>query len=659
MLFTTFFPLCHSQETSGIEVGGIINSNTTWVIENSPYNITTPLLVNSGITLTIEAGVVVYLSDTYLQVDGTLVARGTTEYPISLISTGDGLGEMFSSGTPVITFSSGSSSWNEQSETGSIIENAIITSTQRSHTLYVDQVSPKINNCTIIAKNNTWVIYLESGATTISGCSITAGEWAVAIGVASSDSNINNAKILRNTIKDSGCAIGIFVGSPIVEGNLIINNTGSAISGLGGIRIDGRYTNPIIRKNTIFGNSVGLNIWDTQSPLIENNNIVNNLEYNVYLHEFASDVNVANNWWGTNEISEINQSIRDFKNDFNLGAVNFIPILFEINLDAHSLPLMVDFSFPSESFYVYNQVDFDSSVCYGEYSDVDMYLWDFGDGNITQTTQPTISHRYQTPNDYQIILTIIDEFGFQNSTTKEITILPDNTPPSTNHNYDGTWKDSDFSITLSASDLESGVASVYYKINDGQQRSVSSNGQPQISLEGENNVVEFWSVDVAGNVEAVQEISEIKLDKTNPIIGDPITSPAAEIQADVDVQVSVEVHDSVSGVDEVLLSYSTDDGATWLDISMSFNSTIDTWEANIPGQQIWTNVAYKIIAYDNAGNIVSTDGTGINSYEVIPEFHSWTILLVSVLITIGIIVSKNRLDKHNKSEKQEKNSRKQ
>ena len=498
LLFTAISPVCLAQETSGPEIGGVLNQNTTWTLENSPYTMTSPLLVSSSVTLTIESGVVVYLSDTYLQVDGTLVAQGTPEKPISLISTGTELSGLLSPGTPVITFSSGSVSWNEQTGTGSIIENALITSTQGSHTIYTDHVSPKINNCTIIAQNSSWVIYLESGAATVSGCSITAGEWAVAIGVSSADSNINNAKILKNIIKNAHCGILIGDGSPIVEGNLIFNNTGTINSGSGGIRIDGHYTNPIIRKNTFFENTIGLSIWNTQSPIIENNNIFNSHEYNVYMHECATDINAASNWWGTTVLSEINQSIRDYKNDFNLGTVNFIPILTEVNLNAHSLPLMVDFSFPSESFYVYNPVDFDASACYGEYSSITRYSWDFGDGNLVTSSMTTMDHQYEESNNYQVTLTVTDEFGFKNSTTKTITILPDNTPPSTNHNYDGTWQTSDFIISLSASDTESGLVDTYYRINDGPERCfllmVNQQYLPKMEIILWNFGVSIWQV---------------------------------------------------------------------------------------------------------------------------------------------------------------------
>jgi parallel beta-helix repeat protein len=319
-------------------VGGIITSDTTWTQTNSPYVVTTPLLVDDDVTLTIEPGVVVYLNDTYLQVNGTLFARGTVAEPIFLVSNGTGLRELLSPGTPVIKFSQGSTRWNEQTGVGSIIENAVINTTQGTCTIYVDNVSPKINNCTIINIDGGRVIYLESGAAIISNCSMTTSELSSAITVGSASSNINNAQILGNTIRNCGLGIGIFRGSPLVEGNLVANNMGSKDSGLGGIRIDGYGTSPIIRNNTIAENSVGFNIRDAPSPTIENNNIFDNVDYNIYLKNAESDINATYNWWGTTNVSSINQTIRDFKNDFNLGKVTFVPLLTEPNPETIQIP---------------------------------------------------------------------------------------------------------------------------------------------------------------------------------------------------------------------------------------------------------------------------------------------------------------------------------
>ena len=111
-----------------------------------------------------------------------------------------------------------------------------------------------------------------------------------------------------------------------------MSNLGNKINGAGGIRIDSEGTTPLIRNNTIVGNTVGFNLINSPSPTITFNNIQSNIEYSVYLYASSeSDVNAVFNWWGTTDASAINQSIRDFKNDFNLGVVSFVPFLTELN----------------------------------------------------------------------------------------------------------------------------------------------------------------------------------------------------------------------------------------------------------------------------------------------------------------------------------------
>ncbi|MHA1833446.1 MAG: PKD domain-containing protein, partial [Candidatus Baldrarchaeia archaeon] len=50
------------------------------------------------------------------------------------------------------------------------------------------------------------------------------------------------------------------------------------------------------------------------------------------------------------------------------------------------------------------------------------YTWDFGDGNITTTTNPIITHSYKLPGNYTVTLTVTDSDSLQNSTSKTIQV---------------------------------------------------------------------------------------------------------------------------------------------------------------------------------------------------------------------------------------------
>jgi len=143
-------------------------------------------------------------------------------------------------------------------------------------------------------------------------------------------------------------------------------------------------------------------------------------------------------------------------------------------------------------------------------------------------------------------------------------------------------------------------------------------------------------------------------DTTLPEISIPTHEPEVPGPGE-DVTVSVNVTDADTGVrpNGVTLSYSTDDGETWNNVTMS-KTTGDTYEGIIPGLSAGTQVKYRIIAYDYANNEAVEDNAGqYYVYTVIPEFPTWQIVVLTLLL-IGIIVviakkrqniAKNRRDK--------------
>ena len=72
-----------------IEVCGSISEDTTWTTGNV-YLVTCDVTVNSGVTLTVERGVVVkFNSGRWLAVNGSLLTQGTDEYGVIFTSWRD------------------------------------------------------------------------------------------------------------------------------------------------------------------------------------------------------------------------------------------------------------------------------------------------------------------------------------------------------------------------------------------------------------------------------------------------------------------------------------------------------------------------------------------------------------------------------------------
>jgi hypothetical protein len=331
-LLTLFFTLIvasvitvqpSTQQTSK-EVKGIIDSNTVWTKANSPYTLTAPVAVNTGVTLTIEPGVRVNLNNFYIQVNGTLIAKGT---PAELIQfNGDGS----------IRFTQASKSWNEQTGSGCIIQNANVSLVS----VQINDASPKIDSSFL-----TGGVGIDGGSPIISNNKLQFFGRGDIIGVGkgspiiiSNDfsdlrfgdmgnsytgygimmENASNARILNNVFHNLAyTSIVAGTSTALIENNDMMNG------------IDGGAT-LIIRKNTLGGSIVN----PSSSSIIVYNNI---LSGGIELRG-SGDVNASYNWWGTTDTSEIDRRIVDFNDDFNLGKVNYIPFLTEANTDAMPIP---------------------------------------------------------------------------------------------------------------------------------------------------------------------------------------------------------------------------------------------------------------------------------------------------------------------------------
>ena len=177
-----------------------------------------------------------------------------------------------------------------------------------------------------------------------------------------------------------------------------------------------------------------------------------------------------------------------------------------------------------------------------------------------------------------------------NHQTDSITVKVDTVAPVTSDDYDGLWHTSDFTITLTASDdTGSGVAHTYYKINDGPTKTVSADGQPQITTESATNKLEYWSVDVAGNEEAHHTLTTIKLDKTKPSTKKTLSGTVYDGWYVTEVGVTLSATDGTSGVKEIHYKL---DGVETIVSASTTTFTITTDGTHI--LEHW--------AVDNAGN---------------------------------------------------------
>lgn len=180
-----------------------LNSDTVWTKANSPYTLSGPVVVSTGVTLTINSGATININGYYLYVNGTLKATGTATDNV-LIYGGE------------ITFGGSSS-------TNSAFENTIINSTVSS-------------GKSLTLNNNTINSVLSAGdGSTVTNNKITAtlslgNSCILTSNTISGDVSTGNG----NTILNNAIFSDISAGTDTTISNNVINGTKLVPSGMGG-----------------------------------------------------------------------------------------------------------------------------------------------------------------------------------------------------------------------------------------------------------------------------------------------------------------------------------------------------------------------------------------------------------------------------------------
>ena len=205
-----------------------INSNTEWTVAQSPINFNATVTVNSNATLTIDPGVTVNLGMNYLFINGALTAQGQANNRIIFESNANQTSQITPS--EPIYFSQGSTPWNSENNSGSIIQNAVLNSVS----VNIEGASPEIDSCVF-----NYVTPFEPP-----------------ISVSSGSPQISN-NIINYNVQSSGFIltfISVFGGTPLITNNQFEG----AFSGPTNIGIQVTSGAPVISGNTFaaqYGNN--------------------------------------------------------------------------------------------------------------------------------------------------------------------------------------------------------------------------------------------------------------------------------------------------------------------------------------------------------------------------------------------------------------------
>ncbi|MCD6456165.1 MAG: PKD domain-containing protein, partial [Methanophagales archaeon] len=80
------------------------------------------------------------------------------------------------------------------------------------------------------------------------------------------------------------------------------------------------------------------------------------------------------------------------------------------------------FTYTPKNPFTTQLIIFDASSSYDPYRNITNYEWDFGDGNITNTTGMVITYSYVLEGDYTVNLTVTNDVGSKDSTSKVVRV---------------------------------------------------------------------------------------------------------------------------------------------------------------------------------------------------------------------------------------------
>lgn len=374
----------------GDDVPATIDSDTTWTVSASPYNINQDVTIAEGVTLTIEPGVTVFFTfQTSLFVHGELIAQGTEDTVI--LFTGDEPESVWARWGSVVFEDTSVDAQYENLDTyqsGSILEWCIFE--WANNAVRVNASSPFIHRC--VFRNNEsqpdvelpggGAILIENGAAPRvfenDFIDNAAGQisYGGAVYVTNAHPIIQDNTFQGNEAVYGGALATDLSAGPIVgnvfEDNLASVAKGGAVSFIsttsaflnntvsgnhadiegGGVHVCVDcfpHSNPFVMDNTITDNTIdstdasegAAGFGTAYIRVFSNNNIHGNLRAGLpsdfgWFHEldegypeWVSERSIGNNWWGAIDETVIAETIFDGSDHPGYGTVTFEPILTE------------------------------------------------------------------------------------------------------------------------------------------------------------------------------------------------------------------------------------------------------------------------------------------------------------------------------------------
>lgn len=187
-----------------------------------------------------------------------------------------------------------------------------------------------------------------------------------------------------------------------------------------------------ITGNGVHNNIYGFVFWNAK-PKVNYNDIYSNTQYGVYrttMGNLTGALDARYNWWG-NVTGPYHGTSWMYMGSpygphYGLGDNVTDYVLYYPWLSTSSGPPVqpptANFTWSPQMPRATESVTFNASSSTPNGGTIVTYTWDFGDGNITSTSNPVVTHVYANPNRYNVTLTVLDSEGLTDSITKKVKI---------------------------------------------------------------------------------------------------------------------------------------------------------------------------------------------------------------------------------------------
>jgi len=297
------------QKKQVIEVSKLtINKDTTWT---GVVMVSGDVYVEPGVTLTISPGAIIKFKRIDETSDQNLFAVDSPYYPQAELII---RGRLIAKGTAkeMITFTSAEidarpADWGAVNFLGS--DNNVIEFCKfmfAYNGIHAHGSSVQISNSEFV-KNGVGISFKSEEETP-------GVDWF---------GKRSNVQITNNIISSNKGGIGFRNSDTFIMHNEISDNKFFGIFPKEDVRAD-------ISENEIRGNKKGVYLYQARGIILSNNNIYDNIDYNISVAEAQDyDVDARNNWFGTINREKIEEMIFDRLDDADLGLIEFEPFLEE------------------------------------------------------------------------------------------------------------------------------------------------------------------------------------------------------------------------------------------------------------------------------------------------------------------------------------------